>query len=103
MSYPPVFRKKNMKYYDPEYDQMVEEDYIRGQFSWFKKQKWFHKTYEQFKEDNFTAVPLFEKVTERLAALGYADADWRTAMDIAEMVPKHGNNIDKVVVDYCDR
>ena len=47
---------------------MVEEDYIRGQFSWFKKQKWFHKTYEQFREDNFTAVPLFEKVTERLAA-----------------------------------
>ena len=41
------------KYYDPEYDRMVNEDYIRNQYDWFSKQPWFNKDYETFKRDNF--------------------------------------------------
>lgn len=41
------------KYYDPEYDRMVDESEIRRQYDWFSQQAWFDKTYEQFKADNF--------------------------------------------------
>lgn len=41
------------KYYDPEYDKLVDESYIKNQYEWFSKQKWFNKSYEQFKKDNF--------------------------------------------------
>ena len=41
------------KYYDPEYDRIVDESVPQKQFEWFRKQKWFHKSYEQFLTDNF--------------------------------------------------
>lgn len=41
------------KYYDPEYDRIVDEAEIQKQFHWFNQQSWFHKSYEQFKADNF--------------------------------------------------
>lgn len=44
------------KYYDPEYDRIVEEFVIQNQYEWFKKQKWFHKDYETFKKENFEEI-----------------------------------------------
>ena len=41
------------KYYDPEYDRIVDESLIQEQYKWFSKQGWFHKDYETFKRDNF--------------------------------------------------
>lgn len=41
------------KYYDPEYDRNVTEDVIQKQYEWFKQHTWFHKTYEEFRNDNF--------------------------------------------------
>ena len=31
------------KYYDPEYDRIVDESVPRKQYEWFKGQSWFHK------------------------------------------------------------
>lgn len=44
------------KYYDPEYDRIVEEFIIENQYEWFKQQPWFHKDYETFKNENFEKV-----------------------------------------------
>lgn len=44
-------------YYDPEYDRIVGEDVIKRQYEDFNKQDWFSKSYEQFKEDNFSRIP----------------------------------------------
>ena len=44
------------RYYDPEYDREVDEEYIMNQFKWFEKQSWFNKSYEQFKAENFTEM-----------------------------------------------
>lgn len=40
-------------YYDPEYDRIVDETVPKKQYEWFEKQKWFHKTYEEFLKENF--------------------------------------------------
>lgn len=45
------------KYYDPECDRIVDESVPRKQYEWFKSQSWFHKSYEQFLEENFSEVP----------------------------------------------
>ena len=45
------------KYYDPEYDRIVDESVPRKHYEWFKSQSWFHKSYEQFLEENFSEVP----------------------------------------------
>ena len=42
-----------MKYYDPEYDRIVDETVPKKQYEWFSKQSWFHQTYEQFLSNNF--------------------------------------------------
>ena len=41
------------RFYDPEYDRLVDESVIKKQYEWFAKQKWFDKSYEQFKRENF--------------------------------------------------
>lgn len=41
------------KYYDPEYDRVVDESVPQKQYEWFKQQKWFKQTYEEFLKDNF--------------------------------------------------
>jgi hypothetical protein len=41
------------KFYDPEYDRVVDEAVPMSQYEWFKQQSWFHKTYEEFLADNF--------------------------------------------------
>lgn len=41
------------KYYDPEYDRTVDETEVRRQYDWFKQQSWFHKSFEEFAEENF--------------------------------------------------
>lgn len=48
------------KFYDPEYDRIVDESVPKKQYEWFRKQSWFHKSYEQFLADNF----LNEDMTE---------------------------------------
>lgn len=48
------------KFYDPEYDRIVDESVPKKQYEWFRKQSWFHKNYEQFLADNF----LNEDMTE---------------------------------------
>lgn len=42
------------KYYDPEYDRIVDESVPKKQYEWFAQQCWFHKSYEEFLADNFT-------------------------------------------------
>lgn len=41
------------KYYDPEYDRIVDESVPKQQYEYFSAQPWFHKTYEEFLKDNF--------------------------------------------------
>lgn len=41
------------KYYDPEYDRIVDESVVKSQYEWLAQQTWYHKTYEQFLSDNF--------------------------------------------------
>ncbi len=41
------------KYYDPEYDRIVDESVPRKQYEWFECQIWFHNSYEQFLIENF--------------------------------------------------
>lgn len=41
------------KYYDPEYDRIVDESVPRKQYQWFESQSWFHESYEQFLAENF--------------------------------------------------
>ena len=36
------------RYYAPEYDRVVDESVPRKQYEWFKRQSWFHSSYEQF-------------------------------------------------------
>lgn len=48
------------KYYDPEYDRVVDESVPKKQYEWFKSQSWFHKSYEQFLADNFLNEDLTE-------------------------------------------
>ena len=45
------------KYYDPEYDRIVDESVPRKQYEWFKGQSWFRKSYEQFLTENFSEMP----------------------------------------------
>lgn len=46
--------KKGTGYYDPEYDQVVDESVPRRQYEWFNKNaSWFDQTYEQFLAENF--------------------------------------------------
>ncbi len=47
---------KMKKYYDSEYDRVVNEDIILKQYEWFVKQEWFNKSYEEFRKDNFTEL-----------------------------------------------
>lgn len=48
--------KENNRYYDFEYDRIVDENTIRNQFEWFVKQNWFNKSYEEFKSENFKLI-----------------------------------------------
>ena len=41
------------KYYDPEYDRIVDETVPQKQYECFLSYSWFDKTYEQFLTDNF--------------------------------------------------
>lgn len=41
------------KYYDPEYDRIVDESVPQKQYEWFKQHGWFKLTYEEFLKDNF--------------------------------------------------
>lgn len=44
------------RYYDPEYDRIVDESVVKEQYDWFKQWSWFHKSLEQFAEENFTEL-----------------------------------------------
>lgn len=44
------------KFYDPEYDRVVDELIPQKQYEWFSKQPWFHQTYEDFLIKNFIAI-----------------------------------------------
>ena len=46
------------KYYDPEYNRVVDESVPRKQYEWFKSQRWFHKSYEQFLAESFSEMPV---------------------------------------------
>lgn len=43
-----------MKYYDPEYGRVVDEQEVRRQYEWFRKNcEWYKKSFEKFAEENF--------------------------------------------------
>lgn len=44
------------KFYDPEYDRIVDESVTKRQYEWFHAQSGFHKTYEEFLQDKFTEL-----------------------------------------------
>lgn len=44
------------KFYDPEYDRVVDESVPQKQYAWFSAQSWFHQTYEEFLAENFTEI-----------------------------------------------
>lgn len=44
------------KFYDPEYDRVVNESVPKKQYAWFSAQPWFSQTYEEFLEENFTVI-----------------------------------------------
>lgn len=42
------------RYYDPEYDRIVDETEVIRQYEWFKNHcGWFKETFEEFAKDNF--------------------------------------------------
>ena len=61
------------KYYDPEYDRIVDESVPKKQYEWFAAQKWFHKTYEEFLADNF----LNEDMTKITAVAEYTEEQFQ--------------------------
>lgn len=45
---------KKKKYYDPEYNRIVDESVPKQQYQWFcDNDPYFNKSYEQFLEENF--------------------------------------------------
>lgn len=56
------------KYYDPEYDRIVDETVPKKQYEWFKNWSWFHKTYNQFLAENFLNEDMTEIVSEEAEA-----------------------------------
>lgn len=44
------------KFYDPEYDRVVDETVTKKQYAWFQSQSWYHDTYENFLKNNFTEL-----------------------------------------------
>ena len=44
------------KFYDSEYDRVVNESVPQKQYAWFSAQPWFRQTYEEFLAENFTAI-----------------------------------------------
>lgn len=48
--------EKYYVYYDPEYDRLTDETYIRRQYENFCKESWFNKSYEEFLSENFEVV-----------------------------------------------
>lgn len=44
------------RYYDPEYEQEITEEEIREQYNDFVEHERTDKTYEQFRDDNFTLI-----------------------------------------------
>lgn len=51
-----------MKYYDPEYDRIVDESVPKKQYEKMVCSTWFHKTYEEFLKDNFLNEDMSEIV-----------------------------------------
>lgn len=49
-------KQMERKFYDPEYDRVVDESIPQKQYAWFIAQPWFHQTYEEFLAENFTAI-----------------------------------------------
>jgi hypothetical protein len=44
------------RYFDPEYNRIVEEEVIQKQYAWFKEQEWNDESYEDFKSKNFREI-----------------------------------------------
>ena len=45
------------KFYDPEYDKIVSETYVRNQYNWFENNMpYLHQTFESFAEKNFIEI-----------------------------------------------
>lgn len=78
-----------MKYYDPEYDRIVDESVPKKQYEWFAAQSWFHKTYEEFLKDNFLNEDMseitggnkftenqFQEVKAAMKSLGYPETKY---------------------------
>lgn len=74
------------KYYDPEYDRIVDESVPKKQYEYFSAQSWFHKTYEEFLADNFLNEDMskiakvaehteqqFQEVKDAMKSLGYPE------------------------------
>jgi len=55
------------RYFDPEYDREVNEEYIMNQYKWFAKQSWFNKSYEQFRAENFEELKDGKSVADCVA------------------------------------
>jgi hypothetical protein len=42
-----------MQYFDMMTEDIVDEEYVRAEYEWFKKQPWFSGDYEAFKDSHF--------------------------------------------------
>lgn len=76
------------KYYDPEYDRIVDESVPKKQYEWFAAQRWFHKTYEEFLKDNF----LNEDMSEITGGNEYSEKQFqevKAAMESLGYITKH--------------
>lgn len=62
--------EKERKFYDPEYDMVVDESVPKRQYAWFHAQSGFHKTYEEFLKDNFTELKDGENGEDLIYGIG---------------------------------
>lgn len=58
------------KFYDPEYDRVVDESVPKRQYEWFHARGDFHKTYEEFLKDNFTELKDNENGEDLIYGIG---------------------------------
>lgn len=80
-----------MRYYDPEYDRIVDEKEVKRQFDFFASQGWgFKKTYEQFANDNFRALKAYLVYSE----LGHFLYDTDDLSDAKDCVWEFGGKVE---------
>ena len=77
------------KYYDPEYDRIVDEKEVRRQFDYFAGRGWCNESFEAFAADNFQKLRKYLEYSES----GWFVRDSDNLEDMKEDVNEFGGCI----------